>query len=108
MNQADPVVSRLLSTTDSSEWEYVDSLELDFEADHPQGLLRIGDDRFFLSSVRFTRTESGSPDHSIEGQGFLIEVKRDGRVVREKHRLPVGAGLIYHPGGLATDGEHIY
>jgi hypothetical protein len=105
---SDPVVSKLLSTTDSSEWEYVDSLTLDLETDHPQGLLRLGDDRYFLSSVRFTRSDTGSPDLSIEGQGFLIELERDGHVVRQRRRLTLGAGLVYHPGGLATDGTNVY
>ena len=49
-----------------------------------------------------------SPDASIEGQGHLIEVVRDGNTVREERRLLLGAGLVYHPGGLATDGKHIY
>ena len=40
----DPVVTKLMSTTDSSEWEHVDTLEVGFAADHPQGLLRVGED----------------------------------------------------------------
>jgi hypothetical protein len=105
----DPVVTKLMSTTDSSEWKHVDTLTLSFTSDHPQGLLRLGDDRFFLSSVRFTKEEGGAPDLTVEGQGFLIEVRRDGpTVVAEKARLQLGAGLVYHPGGLATDGTHIY
>lgn len=103
----DPVMSKLLSTTDSSEWELVDSLELKFETDHPQGLLRIGD-RYFLSSVRFQRTDAGKPDPSTEGQGFLIEVERDGDSLKEKGRLELCDGLVYHPGGLATEGTVIY
>ncbi len=105
---ADPVVAKLMSTTDSSEWTYVDSLDLHLETDHPQGLLRIGADRFFLSSVKFTKAETGSPDLSTEGQGFLVELARDGSRVDEKRRLQLGSGLVYHPGGLATDGAHIY
>ena len=115
MMHGDPVVTKLMSTTDSSEWECVASLELPFETDHPQGLLRVGEDRFFLSTVRFTKTEAGSPDAAVEGQGFLIEMRREGPPVGEpgshvveKARLQLGAGLVYHPGGLATDDTHIY
>ena len=105
---SDPVTTKLLSTTDSSEWDFVDSLDLPFETDHPQGLLRIGEDRFFLSTVRFQKTDAGSPDLVTEGQGFLIEVRRNGSLVEEKARIQLGAGLVYHPGGLATDGRFIY
>jgi hypothetical protein len=105
---ADPVVARLLSTSDSSEWEHVASLGLDLETDHPQGLMRLGDDRYFLSTVRFTKSDAGSPDLTTEGQGFLIELRREGDVVRKTRRVQLGAGLVYHPGGLATDGSHIY
>ena len=105
----DPVVTKLMSTTDSSEWTHVDTLELSFSSDHPQGLLRLGEDRFFLSSVRFTKEASGAPDLSVEGEGFLIEVRREGeRQVAEKARIHLGAGLVYHPGGLATDGTYLY
>ena len=104
----DAVVTKLLSTTDSSEWAHVETLSLNFAADHPQGLLRMDDNSFFLSSVRFTKAESGAPNLATEGQGFLIKVQRDGGSVNERGRLQLGAGLVYHPGGLATDGECIY
>lgn len=106
--QPDPVVAKLMSTSDSDEWTYVDSLKLHLETDHPQGLLRLGEDRYFLSTVRFTKTEGGSPDLATEGQGYLIEVSRTADGVEEKRRLQLGAGLVYHPGGLATDGTNIY
>ena len=61
MMHGDAVVTKLMSTTDSSEWDHINTLELPFETDHPQGLLRVGD-RYFLSSVKFTKAETGSPD----------------------------------------------
>ena len=52
MMNVDPVMSKLLSTTDSSEWELVHSLELKFETDHPQGLLRVGYRTFLTLTIR--------------------------------------------------------
>ena len=72
----DPVTSKLISTTDSSEWERVGSFELDFETDHPQGLVRVGE-RYFLSTVRIPEGEPGKPDPAVNGQGFLIELGRE-------------------------------
>ncbi len=110
----DPVTSKLLSTTDSSEWEYIGAFELDFETDHPQGLIRAGD-TYFLSTVRIPEGEPGAPDLSVAGKGFLIEIGREKgddeahpRVGIEKRRLELCNGMVYHPGGLATDGQSIY
>jgi hypothetical protein len=100
----DAVTSKLLSTTDSSEWEYVRSIPLHFETDHPQGVLRVGE-RYFLSTVRIPTTPSGEPDKTAEGRGFLIEVAQGGE---EKARLELCDGKVYHPGGLASDGQFIY
>jgi hypothetical protein len=103
----DAVTSKLLSTTDSGEWERMGAFELDFETDHPQGLIRVGD-RYYLSTVRIPEGEPGAPDLSVAGKGFLIEVGREGDTGIEKRRLELSDGMVYHPGGLATDGESIY
>ncbi len=103
----DPVTARLLSTTESSEWERVGAFELEFETDHPQGLVRVGE-RYFLSTVRIPEGAPGQPNLSVAGQGFLIEIGRDGDVGTEEGRLELCDGMVYHPGGLGTDGKVIY
>ena len=65
-------------------------------------------DRWFLSTVRYPRTPEGKPDPEAAGQGFLIELAREGDVGIEKGRLELCDGLVYHPGGLTADGETIY
>ena len=115
----DAVTSKLISTTDSSDWERIGAFELDFETDHPQGLIRVGE-RYFLSTVRIPAGDPGKPDPSVTGQGFLIEIGREGegdrgrhpesgsQVGKEKRRLELCDGARYHPGGLASDGNVIY
>ena len=103
----DAVTAKLISTTDSREWERMGSFELDFETDHPQGLLRAAS-RYFLSTVRIPAGEPGNPDLAVAGKGFLIEVGREGDVGVEKGRLELCDGMVYHPGGLATDGNVLY
>ena len=34
---SDPVTAKLMATSDSSEWQRVGRLDLDFGTDHPQG-----------------------------------------------------------------------
>jgi hypothetical protein len=100
----DVVTAKLLSTTDSSEWEHVRTIDLHFETDHPQGVIRVGE-RYFLSTVRIPTTPDGAPDKTAPGKGFLIEVAPGGE---EKARLELCDGMVYHPGGIATDGDYLY
>jgi hypothetical protein len=116
----DPVTAKLLSTTESSEWEYVRSIDLNFETDHPQGVIRVGE-RYFLSSVHIPVDDAGAVDKTRPGKGFLIEVARKepaaaeaGQPFRdadegvEVNRLELCDGMVYHPGGLASDGDFLY
>lgn len=104
---SDPVTAKLMATSDSSEWELVGRLVLDFAADHPQGLIRVGD-RWFLSTVRIPEGEPGKPDLTVAGDGYLIEVGRSGDVGVERGRLRLSEGMVYHPGGIAEDGSYLY
>ena len=104
---SDPVTTKLMATSDSSEWKRVGDMELDFPTDHPQGLIHVGD-RWFLSTVRIPEGEPGKPDLSVPGDGYLIEVVRSGGVGIEKRRLRLSEGMAYHPGGIADDGANLY
>ena len=96
-----------MSTTNSSDWQHVGGFDLDFPTDHPQGLLRV-DEGWFLSTVRIPKGEPGAPDLSTPGDGYLIHVARDGERAVEERRLKLSDGMLYHPGGLASDGRHLY
>ncbi len=103
----DAITAKLMSTTDSGEWQRIGGFKLDFVTDHPQGLLHVGD-RWFLSTVRIPEGEPGAPDLTVPGDGYLIEVGRENRVGTEIARLKLSDGMVYHPGGLATDGTSLF
>ena len=107
MIHGDAVTSRLISTSDSRDWHHVGGFDLDFETDHPQGLLRVGSE-WFLSTVRIPEGEPGAPDLTVPGDGQLIAAHRDGDHGAERWRMKLSEGMVYHPGGLATDGRYIY
>src|SRR5205085_9104249 len=60
---------------------------------HPQGMVKIGD-AFYVSSV-----DKG------KGAGHLFKIDRDGNLAGD---LPLGAGVVYHPGGIDYDGASIW
>ena len=90
-------VEQLKALEQDSQWEVSETVSLDFEAGHPQGLVKIGD-HFFLSTV-----EKGS--WFRKGKGFLIKFDERGRLLE---RRELTDGSRYHPGGIDFDGESIW
>ncbi len=96
---------------EAAEWGEKETIVLDFESCHPQGLVKV-DDRFFLSTVKVDRDVpkifswlSRRDQSTKPGSGLLIEFDEDGKKIRE---LNLGEGDSFHPGGMDFDGEFIW
>jgi hypothetical protein len=107
----DPVVEAFSQVTRSSDWQQVDTVELPFDVEHPQGMVKLGD-RFFISSVEIIEpTEpcsvpcDGYDRTPGRGIGHLYVVDADGRLL---HDLQLGEGNMYHPGGIDYDGRWLW
>lgn len=106
------VVSRVFRELDrEASWRLVATIPLAFNAYHPQGMVKVGDD-FFLTSVEVTRqtrnypTPAGRLDRDEgAGLGHLFKFNRRGERLGD---LRIGEGSIYHPGGIDYDGRHIW
>ena len=89
-------------------WELVGRIPLAFPTHHPQGLAIAGD-YIFLSSVQVLE----SPLHVFDsvrstpgrGVGHMFVLDRDGKLVQD---ILLGAGDMYHPGGIDFDGSNIW
>lgn len=95
----------------STAWTLVDEVPLAFNAHHPQGMYRIGDD-FVVSTVEIiTRTapyetpQDGYDRDTGEGRGWLYKFNAEGELLDE---VELGEGDIYHPGGIDFDGTNIW
>ncbi|MDQ3106179.1 MAG: DUF6454 family protein [Actinomycetota bacterium] len=77
----------------STPWEQVGELVLDFDAAHPQGMVRI-DGVWWISTVDIDTTS-----------GWVLAVDTAGRLV---DRTPVGDDVRFHPGGMDFDGEALW
>lgn len=82
---------------DRPDWEVVDSLKLDFDTDHPQGLVKI-EDHYYLSTVK-------KKGWFREGSGHLIKFDEQGTML---DKIKLGDDKRYHPGGIDYDGESIW
>ena len=108
----DAVVSdRVKLLTRGTQWKQVAAIAIDFDTQHPQGMVKIGDD-FYVSSVeiktatkRFPQPVDGYDRDTGEGAGHLFKFNGAGKLLAD---LPLGEGSIYHPGGIDYDGRSIW
>ena len=108
----DSVVSdRVKLLTRGTQWKQVAAVPMQFDTQHPQGMVKIGDD-FYVSSVeiktptkRFPQPVDGYDRDTGEGVGHLFKIDKTGKLLAD---LPLGEGSIYHPGGIDYDGRYIW
>lgn len=92
-----PVGRALLALAPQTRWAVVERVPLDFDAHHPQGLVKRGD-RYYLTAVekRFW---------PLRGKGWIFELGADGKKLRAHE---IANGKVFHPGGLDFDGTSLW
>ena len=105
------VGDRVKALTRGTQWKQVAAIPMAFDTQHPQGMVKIGDD-FYVSSVeikkpttRFPQPVDGYDRDTGEGAGHLFKFDKTGKLLAD---LPLGEGSIYHPGGIDYDGRYIW
>jgi len=106
-----PVLTSLMANPDATKWTLKDSLLLQFNTHHTQGLLKIGN-YFYLSAVEvrtwphsYGKLINGYDRDTGDGSGYLFKFDHTGRLIAQ---LQLGEGDSYHPGGIDFDGKHIW
>ena len=101
--QDDPVAAALTQVTRATQWQHVGTIDLQFDAEHPQGMVKLGD-RFFISSVEIIEPTQPCPvpcdgyDRTPgRGVGHLFVVDAGGALLAD---VTLGEGHMYHPGGI--------
>jgi hypothetical protein len=101
--------------TRNTTWRLVDSVRLQAETWHTEGIVRLGD-RWIVSSVQVTEPTVKYPDGQIidgtdrtpgAGFGHLMDFDANGRLLSDRVLNAPGA-LEYHPGGLDYDGRSVW
>jgi Family of unknown function (DUF6454) len=107
----DPVVAALTQVTRATSWQHVETIDLQFDAEHPQGMVKLGS-RYFISSVEIIEPTVPCPvpcdgyDRTPgRGVGHLFVVDAGGTLVAD---VELGEGHMYHPGGIDYDGESLW
>jgi hypothetical protein len=109
-------IARLFEqVTRNTTWKLVDSVRLQAETWHTEGIVRLGD-RWIVSSVQVTEPTVKYPDGQIidgtdrtpgAGFGHLMDFDANGRLLKDRVLNAPGA-LEYHPGGLDYDGRSVW
>jgi hypothetical protein len=105
------VAERVMRLTRQSPWTPVAAIPIRFRTFHPQGMVKIGD-VLFVSSVevrvptkRWSPPIDGMDRDTGEGIGHLFKIDMAGNLLGQ---VQLGAGAIYHPGGIDYDGTSIW
>jgi hypothetical protein len=108
----DPVVAAFSQVGRSGDWRPAGTIDLPFDAEHPQGMVRLGD-RFFVTSVEIVEPTTpcrptpcdGYDRTPGRGVGHLYVLGSDGRLQAD---VRLGEGDAYHPGGIDFDGRWLW
>lgn len=107
----DAALRLLMQLSSDADWKLLQTIPLDFEVHHPQGMTRIGDS-FYMTAVETTvRPEaipvSGSAYDRApgEGRGHLFKFDLQGKL---EATVSLGEDSKYHPGGMDYDGENLW
>ena len=109
--EPDGVGDRVGYLTRSSVWRQVAATPVGFRTFHPQGMTQVGE-TFLVSAVevttppeRFPRPMDGFDRSAGAGIAHLFKMDARGRLLAE---TTLGAGSIYHPGGIDFDGTDVW
>jgi hypothetical protein len=108
----DGALARDLSRVDrDTQWQLADKLHLDFSTFHTEGLA-VTPDHLFLSAVeileptvKYPSPVGGYDRTPGKGVGHLFVTDRQGHLQKD---IVLGEGDMYHPGGIDTDGRHVW
>jgi hypothetical protein len=109
--QGATVSERVKKLTRATQWQRVAAVPVNFNTQHPQGMVKIGD-VLYVSSVeikkattRYPQLQDGYDRDTGEGAGHLFKLDLKGNLLGE---LTLGEGSVYHPGGIDFDGKSIW
>ncbi|MDR0136584.1 DUF6454 family protein [Metabacillus idriensis] len=109
--QGEQLADKFQQLSRDTAWEQKEKVDLQFNTYHPQGMTKIGD-LYYMSSVeiiekpvKYTQPRDGYDRTPGKGIGHLFVFNQQGKLLKD---IKLGEGDMYHPGGIAFDGESIW
>ncbi|EJU04836.1 hypothetical protein DACRYDRAFT_63041, partial [Dacryopinax primogenitus] len=112
----DEIVNAFSHLGRTTVWNLVQKIKMQGDTYEPEGLVRIGDDRFFVSAGEYTAPTTSYGNGTIingtdrqPGAGFAHIIIFDGNGTRIADATLTQEGAIeYHNGGIDYDGKYIW
>ncbi|CRK26750.1 hypothetical protein BN1708_014679 [Verticillium longisporum] len=116
LTHADEILAQFSKLTRSTSWRLVSKIPFEGELWEPEGIAKVGTDRYFVSAGEYTVPTRKFPDGKWEdgtdrtaGAGFGHIVVFDGQGQRiADATLSEKGSTEYHLGGIDYDGEFIW
>ncbi|KAG7140655.1 hypothetical protein HYQ45_002608 [Verticillium longisporum] len=116
LTHADEILAQFSKLTRSTSWRLVSKIPFEGELWEPEGIAKVGTDRYFVSAGEYTAPTRKFPDGQWEdgtdrtaGAGFGHIVVFDGQGQRiADATLSEKDSTEYHLGGIDYDGEFIW
>ncbi|EOO01483.1 hypothetical protein UCRPA7_3091 [Phaeoacremonium minimum UCRPA7] len=115
-SQGEEIVRQFTQLSRSSKWTLVESVPFEGDTFEPEGIVRVGDDRYFVSAGEYTEATkkynnsaviNGTDRTAGAGFGHLIVFSGSGRRIADATLTPAGE-VEYHNGGIDYDGTYIW
>ncbi|KAK9349759.1 hypothetical protein V1523DRAFT_421914 [Lipomyces doorenjongii] len=114
--QCDVIVELFSRLGRTTVWNLVEKVHIEGDTFEPEGIVRIGDDRYFVSAGEYTTPTVKYGNNTIingtdrtAGSGFAHIMVFDGKGKRIADATLTERGAIeYHNGGIDYDGEFIW
>ncbi len=113
-SQGEEIVRQFVDLDRSTEWSLVEKIKFEGDTFEPEGIVRVGDDRFFVSAGEWTVPRSTlvvnrDGAETTSGAGFAHMLVFDGKGNRLADATITEAGdPEYHGGGIDYDGTYIW
>ncbi len=112
-SQGDEIIRQFTALGRSTEWALVEKVAFEGDTFETEGLVRLGNDRYFVSAGEWTVPRSTSTvtadGTTVAGQGFAHMLVFDGKGTRIADATITTAGAAeYHGGGIEYDGTYIW
>jgi hypothetical protein len=112
----DAIVSQFNTLGRTTVWNLVQKTIFDHDTFEPEGMVRIGPDRYFVSCGEYTSKTVSYGNNTVingtdrtPGSGFAHMMVYSGNGSRIADAILTLPGAIeYHPGGIDYDGEYIW
>ncbi|KAK4149059.1 hypothetical protein C8A00DRAFT_38350 [Chaetomidium leptoderma] len=104
-SQGEEIIRQFVGLSRSTEWNLVDKIQFEGDTFEPEGIVRLGHDRYFVSAGEWTVPRSTT----TSGEGFAHMIVFDGKGRRVADATITEPGdPEYHGGGIDYDGTYLW